>query len=542
MNEGSMTVKPSSGARAFGYDLERLLRAQVPLIHINTYEESRAFDLICRTAATLDRRVLAWSTSRGVFNPQGETAGHGGTQPLADLLAALQTFDQAMANPRAAEHGLVFVLFDPYPYLADRNANPVYRRKLRDLTADIRIMGRKANCIILSPTLDIPPELEHDVTVVDLPLPTRSEIRTYVRHFIEEISQSDKIHVAHDVEDLVDRFAEAAIGLTQREIENALSYAVVDDLSFDRRDIEQIFRQKRQTVRKSGMLEFLDTDTISLDQLGGLDRFKEWIERRHATLTQNGRDFGLAVPKGVLLTGVPGCGKSWSAKCTAASWGLPLIRLDMGRVYSSLVGASEEHMRHAIQIAETVAPCVLWIDEIEKGLTRPGQHVGDSGVSMRVLGTFLTWMQEKTSPVFVFATANETRQLPPELLRKGRFDGVFFVDLPNRAERREIITIHLTRVNRMGDGLDIGALVTLSGDATATSRDGMTGAEIAAWVDDAMLLAYGRTMTGGDLGLTLADFEAALADTTLLARMRAEELVELRRWADSHARRASTVD
>lgn len=535
-------MTPNTGARAFGHDLERLLRAQVPLIHVDTFEESRAFDLICKTAQALDRRVLAWSTSRGVFNPQGETAGHGGSQPLADLLAALQTFDQAMTTPKAAEHGLVFVLFDPYPYLADRNANPVYRRKLRDLVADIRVMGRKASCLILSPTLDIPPELEHDVTVVDLPLPTRSEISTYIRHFIDEISRSDKIHVAHDVDDLVDRFAEAAIGLTQREIENALSYAVIDDLSFDRRDIEQIFRQKRQAVRKSGMLEFLDTDTVSLDQLGGLDRFKDWIRRRRATLTQDGLDFGLAVPKGVLLTGVPGCGKSWSAKCTAASWGLPLIRLDMGRVYSSLVGASEEHMRHAIQIAETVAPCVLWIDEIEKGLTRPSQHIGDSGVSMRVLGTFLTWMQEKTSPVFVFATANETRQLPPEILRKGRFDGVFFVDLPNRTERREIITIHLARVGRAGDGLDLGALVAMSGDATATSHDGMTGAEIAAWVDDAMLLAYERATAGGDPSLVPADFEAALADTTLLARMRGEELSALRHWADSHAHRASSVD
>lgn len=530
------------GAHAFSYDLERLLRAQVPLIHIDTYEESRAFDLICRTAATLDRRVLAWSTSRGVFNPQGETPGHGGSQPLADLLAALQTFDQAMDNPKAAEHGLVFVLFDPYPYLSERGANPVYRRKLRDLVADIRVEGRKANCIILSPTLDIPPELEHDVTVVDLPLPTRPEIRSYVRHFIGEISRSDKIEVASNVEDLVDSFAEAAIGLTQREIENALSYAVVDDLRFDRHDIEQIFRQKRQTVRKSGMLEFIDTDTVSLAQLGGLDRFKEWIARRHTALSQDGLDFGLAVPKGVLLTGVPGCGKSWSAKCTAASWNLPLIRLDMGRVYSSLVGASEEHMRHAIQIAETVAPCVLWIDEIEKGLMRPGQHVGDSGVSMRVLGTFLTWMQEKTSPVFVFATANETRHLPPEILRKGRFDGVFFVDLPNRSERREIIAIHLERVGRTDDGLDMDALITLSGDATTGSRDGMTGAEIAAWIDDAMLLAYERASHGGDTRLSLKDFEGALTDSTLLARMRAEELAALRRWADSHARRASTID
>lgn len=528
------------GSRSFVQEAKRLLAAQIPLIHIQTFEEARAFDLICEAADALGRHVLAWSTSRGVFNPNAKQPRPGTAQPMADLLAALQAFEQSMGKDQAAADGMTFVLFDPYVYLSDRNANPVYRRRLRDLVSDIRIKGWKANCIIISPVLDIPPELQHDITVIDLPLPSRPEIRTYVRHFVDQIKQSKSIKVMENIEDLVDRFAEAAVGLTQLEIENALSYAVIDDLQLDDRDIEQIFRQKRQTVRKSGMLEFIDTEGISIDNLGGLDRLKRWLTRHRATMTQTGRDFGLASPKGLLLTGVPGCGKSWSAKCAAASWKLPLIRLDMGRVYSMMVGASEENMRHAIQIAEAVAPCILWIDEIEKGLTRPSEHIGDSGVSMRVLGTFLTWMQEKTSPVFVFATANETEHLPPELLRRGRFDGVFFVDLPNFEERREIIAIHLRRVGRGDDIPDLDTLARMSGGGSG--EEGMTGAELAAWVDDALLLAYDRAAQNLDDRLTIADFEASLEEMTTLARMRPADLTRMRTWAGDHARPASVHD
>ena len=530
-----------NGQRAFKAELERLLRAQIPLIHINSFEEERVFDTCLEVTANLKRHTLMWSTARGVFNPNVSSGHKGESLPMADLVAALQAFEQSMSNAMAAEDGMVFVLLDPYPYLSDRNSNPIYRRRLREFAGAIRTKAWKASCLIIAPSLNVPYELEREVTVVDFPLPTRPEIRSYVRHFIDEVSKSHQIRIEDDRAELVERLTEAAIGLSQRELENALSYAAIDDLSLNAADVRQMFRQKRQTVRKSGLLEFIESEPLSLDNVGGLDRLKRWLGRRRAALTQAGSDFGLVSPKGVLLTGVPGCGKSLSAKSVAASWQLPLLRLDMGRVFSSLVGASEEHMRHAISVAEAVAPCVLWIDEIEKGLMRPGQHIGDSGVSMRVLGTFLTWMQEKSTPVFVVATANEIFHLPPEILRKGRFDGVFFVDLPNPSERREVIEIHLERVGRSGDGLEIQALVDLSGGDPAHTSAGMTGAEIAAWIDDAMILAYERHRAGGSATLSLADFGAALAEISLLAEVRAEELVSLRRWGAEHAQLASTA-
>ncbi len=534
-------MAPIDGQKAFKAELERLLRAQIPLIHINSFEEERVLETCLDVTKDMNRHALIWSTARGVFNPNVASGHKGESLPMADLVAALQAFEQSMDNAMAAEDGMIFVLLDPYPYLSDRNSNPIYRRRLREFSGAIRTKAWKASCIIVAPSLNVPYELEREVTVVDFPLPTRKEIRSYVRHFVDQVEKSDRIELGDPAPLLVERLTEAAIGLSHRELENALAYAAIDDLTLDTADVQQMFRQKRQTIRKSGLLEFIDNENLALDLVGGLDRLKRWLGRRRATLTAAGSEFGLEPPKGVLLTGVPGCGKSLSAKCVAASWQLPLIRLDMGRVFSSLVGASEEHMRHAISVAEAVSPCVLWIDEIEKGLMRPGQHVGDSGVSMRVLGTFLTWMQEKQTPVFVVATANEIFHLPPEILRKGRFDGVFFVDLPTPTERREIIDIHMARVGRTGDGVNVKALLTLSGGAPGAGGAGMTGAEIAAWIDDAMLLAYERYADGGDATLGMADFETALEEMTLLAQVRADELVGLRRWGAEHAQLASTA-
>lgn len=529
-----------TGVKAFQADFERLLRAQIPLIHINTFEEDRAVATVLDTVKRLDRHVLMWSTARGVFNPNVETGHKGHDLPMADLVAALQAFEQSMASKLAAKDGMVFVLFDPYPYLSDRaNNNPIYRRRLREFSGSIRNNRWKASCVILAPSLNVPFELERDITVIDYPLPTRAEVGGYIRRFIDEVERSSRVAVLGDHAELVERLTDASVGLSQQELESALSYATIDDLQIDATDVHQIFRQKRQAIRKSGLLDFIDTSGLSLDDVGGMERLKSWLNRRHHALSRAGTDFGLSVPKGVLLTGIPGCGKSWSARCVAAAWQLPLIRLDMGRVFASLVGASEEHMRSAIAVAEAVSPCVLWIDEIEKGLSRPGQHVGDSGVSMRVMGTFLTWLQEKTSPVFVVATANEIMHLPPEILRKGRFDAVFFVDLPNADERREILDIHLTRVGRSTDMPDLDALIELSGSPGGGAGGGMTGAEIAAWVDDAMLYAFERSLAGGEPELSMADFTRAFDEMALLAQMREEDVATLRSWASIHSQPAS---
>jgi SpoVK/Ycf46/Vps4 family AAA+-type ATPase len=327
------------------------------------------------------------------------------------------------------------------------------------------------------------------------------------------------------------------------EVEGALAKALVEDLALTSADTEKIFRQKQQIIRKSGILEYIDTRGMTLAQIGGVDVFKEWLRIREAAFSPKGRAFGIDPPKGVLLTGIPGCGKSWSAKCVAASWHLPLIRLDMGKVYSSLVGSSEEHMRDAIRITESVAPCILWIDEIEKGLPHIGNYVGDSGVSLRVLGNFLTWLQEKTAPVFVFATANQTHQLPPETLRKGRFDEIFFIDLPTDVERAEIIEIHLRRIGRDPRLFDVAELTRMSGPDFLGEDLALTGAEIAAWVNEALVRAFDKREHGattGQMDLDMEDLRAVVRRTVPLARMRRDEIQQMREWSSKHAIAASS--
>ena len=525
----------------FKAELNRLLRAHFPAVHISTYEEERVLAVVQDLAGDLTCSIFGWSASHGVF--EIDHHDHGAIDSklaMADLAAALETFEQMLQSKQAEKKGLIFVLLDPTTYLTDRNANPIYARKLRDLIHRIRSENRVATCLIVTPGSAMPKELERDITLLDFPLPTREEIRIHVDRLFAHLALSPAIAVTEG-ERLKDRFTEAAVGLTLSEIRNAVSYAVVDDLRIDDRDVRHVFLQKRQIVRKSGLLDFIENLDLSLDDIGGLDRLKAWMKRRRLAFSEDGRAFGVQAPKGVLVTGVPGCGKSWSAKCVAAAWKLPLLKLDMGRIYSSLVGSSEEHIRQVLQVAEAVAPCVLWLDEIEKGLPRPGTHIGDSGVSLRVLGTFLTWMQEKQSSVFVFATANQIDLLPPEILRKGRFDEIFFVDLPNEEERREILSIHIGRAGRDPQAIDMDRLVELSGPAVHGPDVTLTGAELAAWINEAMINAYHRRLEQGETApdVSLPDFEESAHGTVPLARLRAEEISALRRWAQGHALRAS---
>ena len=237
---------------------------------------------------------------------------------------------------------------------------------------------------------------------------------------------------------------DASLGLTELEIENCLSRSLVNDRRLDESDLKTIVNEKKQIIRKTGILEFVDTN-LNLDDVGGLQTLKKWLDLRSHCFDDQAKAFAVQPPKGVLLTGVPGCGKSLTAKCVASAWNMPLLRLDMGKIFQGLVGSSEQNIRLALKTAEAVAPSILWIDEIEKGLSGSGGSGGDGGTSTRVFGTLLTWMQEKKSPVFVFATANNINGLPPELLRKGRFDEIFFVDFPSWEERKKILEIHIPR-------------------------------------------------------------------------------------------------
>lgn len=543
----------SRTASEFQDELRQLIRARFPLIHVETLEEDRALRVVIELARELEQQVFIWSTSRGVFRgdggdltardmPSSGVSSAKSQAALADLTGALEIFEKACTDKRHHPSGYVFVLLDPYPYLSDRNSNPIYRRRLRDFAMDIRAKGWLGNVVILSPSSSVPLELEKEVTILDFPLPNRDEVHRHIEAFFAKARKSAVIKV-QDEGSLLDELVDASLGLTMVEIDNALARAVVDDRMLDRSDVGKIFQQKRQIIRKSGILEYVDTRLLTLDQVGGLGVLKSWLEIRDSAFSAEGRKFGIDVPKGVLVTGISGCGKSWSAKCVAASWRLPLIRLDIGKVFSSLVGSSEERMRDAIRTCEAVAPCVLWIDEIEKSLPRVRGTVGDSGVSLRVLASFLTWMQEKTAPVFVFATANEIDQLPPEMLRKGRFDEIFFVDLPTAHEREEILGIHIRRLGRKPEDFDVPKLAALAGPEMLGDGIGYTGAEIAAWLNESLIAAFHRRRNGdATADLSMADFEAVAEKIVPLARMRGEEVAASRRWASAHATSASTPD
>jgi len=295
-------------------------------------------------------------------------------------------------------------------------------------------------------------------------------------------------------------------------------------------------QEKGQIVRKSGVLEMI-TSAVRLADIGGLGNLKTWLTKRAGSWLDEAQQYGLPAPKGVLVTGVPGCGKSLTAKAMASAWSLPLVRMDIGRIFGGLVGESEKNMRTALRTAEAVAPCVLWIDEIEKGFAAGASGTGDSGTSARVFGTFLTWMQEKTAAVFVMATANNISLLPPEFLRKGRFDEIFFIDLPTTAERRVIFGLHIRARLKAGPALGHLPVDDALIDTLAASTEGYSGAEIEQAVISACFDAF-----DGRRGLTADDLQRAITNTVPLSVTQAEQINALRAWADVRAVAASAPE
>ena len=389
--------------------------------------------------------------------------------------------------------------------------------------------------IIVAPMLRIPPELEKDITLVDFPLPDETEIRSLLDNMIATNSQGGRIRVEVD-EQGRERIAKAAMGLTVHEAENAFARAMVDNGVLSNDDVHVVLEEKRQTIRKSGLLEFVPAD-IDLDDVGGLQNLKRWLDKRNNSWMAEAADYGLPAPKGLLMTGVPGCGKSLTAKAIASAWGLPLLRLDIGKVFAGLVGSSEQNMRNAIRAAEATAPCVLWIDEIEKGFSGATGGGGDSGTSTRVFGSFLTWMQEKTSPVFVIATANNVSGLPPEFLRKGRFDEIFFVDLPTGIERRDVWDLHLRKRlhnENVSAGIDLTEdLVARLADAT----EGYAGAEIEQAVVVGLFDAFAERRP-----LDETDLFRAVDNMVPLSVTQAEQIAAIRSWAATRAIAATAAE
>ncbi|MGD2175481.1 MAG: AAA family ATPase [Candidatus Brocadiaceae bacterium] len=499
-------------------EVETLIRARYPIVYVVTWEEGRVTDQIGRIAKERDKQVYEWSVTTGLV-PAGTSIQSQKHRDAAtrDPLTALDTVIDEVEPA-------IYVLKDFHHFLNDSNINVV--RRLREIAQNLKHSYKTV--IILSPVLEIPLDLEKDVTVVDFDLPGTAEFAALLSRIEKEVADNPKVEVDLDAE-AREKLVKAALGLTLTEAENVFAKALVTSRRLDAGQVEHVFAEKRQIIRKSGLLEYCDPQE-KLEDVGGLDVLKDWLRKRSVAFADEARQFGLPAPRGVLLLGIQGCGKSLTAKAIGRLWNVPLLRFDVGRVFGSLVGSSEENMRRAIKVAESVSPAILWIDEIDKAFARQsGRAVTDGGTASRVFGTFVTWLAEKTAPVFVVATANDISALPPELMRKGRLDEIFFVDLPYEPERREIFRIHLAKRGRDPDEFDL--------DELAAHSEGLSGAEIEESIVSALFDVFYRQEE-----LSTEALLEGLSQTVPLSKTMQEEIGTLRKWAEGRARNATSPE
>lgn len=504
------------------------IKAGYPALYLQTHEEERAISYIEAAAKETQRQVYSWLLNQGITNRTGSK-----TNKLTDSEQPDQALDQAGKLPQPS----ILILRHYHHFLE----SPAAQALLADLIPKYKATRRML--IFLSPILKIPPELEKMLSLVEMPLPTVEELITIVDSFASNVTKP--------TEDERKKLAENARGLTRDEAENAIALAAIrpniNKAKGDKMiwDPEVVKHEKCETVKKSGFLTYYPaTDADALNQIGGLGFFKEWVQRR-ATIFKNWDEamkFRCDIPKGVAMLGVPGTGKSLGAHATAAAFGLPLIRVDMGAIFGGIVGQSEANARNVIKFLEAVAPCIGWLDEVEKGFAGSSGGQLDSGVGARVLGTFLTWMNDKMSPVFIYATANNVRTLPPELLRKGRFDELFYVSLPNLKEREEIFKIHISkrgRAAKIGKTLDLKQL--------AAQTEGFSGAEIEAVVREAIDEVFYVRKQGNEgdeskKDLNMFDLQQSVMGIIPLAKLMKDELADLDKWREGRTRPANYPD
>jgi AAA+ superfamily predicted ATPase len=481
-------------------ELTNLIKARYPIIRIESPEEARIVEILGDVAHSRKSDLVVWSSTRGID----------GDSKLRDPIKLMDHIAGI-----SAKKAVIVVVKDFDPFLKDFSI----RRRLKDLVPELR--SSKTTVILLSASFKIPADLVETLsTSIEWGRPERDEIRVIAKRLLsscpkrvsDQVSESD-----------IDAAVEASLGLTAVNVENVLSKSLIRTKTFDP---AIIIDEKRTIIKQTGILEFFP-HSVTMSDIGGMDSLKEWLHRRQRAFTPEAAEFGLTTPKGALLLGVPGTGKSMTAKAVGALLGMPLLRLDMGRVFGGLVGESERNLREMISVVESIAPAVLWIDEIDKGLSGSSSSGrSDGGTTARVFGSFITWMQEKTAPVFVVATANDVNALPPEILRKGRFDEIFFCDLPDESDRETIWRIHLERVGRDPSKLSVKKLAAESND--------FSGAEIAETVQVALYDAFDAGKKLGSKHLL-----KAISDTVPLAVTMSERIDEMRTWAETRARMAS---
>ncbi|CAD5948926.1 putative AAA domain-containing protein ycf46 [Planktothrix tepida] len=480
----------------FNEELKLLLRSRYAIIYIPTLEEERVETAIKQAAKEQgNRAVYVWDFVDGYQEGNPNDLGAGKRNPL-QALEFIEKLPEAMPA--------IFVLRDFHRFLEDISVS----RKLRNLARNLK--SQPKNLIIISPQVSIPSDLSEVLTVLEFPLPNKTEIKTEVERLL--------MATGHPIEPrLLDEMVRSFQGLSLERIRRILAKAIATHGELQADDLELILEEKRQTIRQTQILDFYAAQE-NISDIGGLDNLKDWLLRRGGAFSERARQYGLPYPRGLLLVGIQGTGKSLTAKAIAHHWHLPLLRLDVGRLFAGLVGESESRTRQMIQLAEALAPCVLWIDEIDKAFSGVDGK-GDSGTTNRVFGTFITWLAEKTSPVFVVATANNIQSLPAELLRKGRFDEIFFVGLPYQEERKAIFEVHLSKLRPQSiKNYDIERLAYETPD--------FSGAEIEQTLIEAMHIGFSQNRD-----FTTDDILEAASQIVPLARTAKEQIQFLQDWA-----------
>ncbi|MGA6981602.1 MAG: AAA family ATPase [Candidatus Sulfotelmatobacter sp.] len=515
--------------------LKVLLDSSTPSVAMETIEEVRAVRLVRAACAALNLATFEWTIASGLIRcgdevgeviPGGPTAGSSyGTAAQLDLASSKAIYNsqdpaQMLGNLEGISVGAAFILKDLHRHMDQ----PVVVRRLRDVGQ--KFSANRRTIILTSPKIEIPAELKGLVEFLDLPLPDQQRLRQIIDEVVVRLSKDHTLQRKLDAGGF-DSVVESLRGLTEEESERALSQALVARYSLCPEIASDILETKKSLLRRSEMLEFVEAGD-AFSSVGGMNNLKQWLAQRRGSWGEAAREFGLEPPHGVIILGVQGCGKSLCARAVAGEWNLPLVKFDTAAVYDKYIGETEKRIRKVFEIAEGLAPCVLWIDELEKVFAGSGADSAsvDAGVSSRLLASFLSWMQDRVAPVFVVATCNNVTALPPELIRKGRFDELFFVDLPSQTERKQILSIQLERRKRNPAEFDL--------DQIGAAAIGYSGAELDAAVQTALYAAFSEKKP-----LATQFLLDALAQTVPLSTTRAEEIDALRAWARRRAVPAS---